>query len=171
MNITQTITPRIYVACLAAYNNGYLHGEWLDVDNEDQVRNGINKILKTSPIPDAEEWAIHDHEYLGMVSEYECIEKLVSFADFIKEHGEFGIALLEHFNNDIDEATEALEDNYHGEYDDQESFVIQLTEDTGGEIPKHLQFYIDYEKMARDYFMSDFYDIEVNNSIHVFSHR
>jgi Antirestriction protein (ArdA) len=22
--------PRIYVACLAAYNNGYLHGAWID---------------------------------------------------------------------------------------------------------------------------------------------
>jgi Antirestriction protein (ArdA) len=24
--------PRIYVACLAAYNNGRLHGEWIDAD-------------------------------------------------------------------------------------------------------------------------------------------
>ena len=23
-------TPRIYVACLAAYNNGRLHGRWID---------------------------------------------------------------------------------------------------------------------------------------------
>ncbi len=22
--------PRIYVACLAAYNNGHLHGAWID---------------------------------------------------------------------------------------------------------------------------------------------
>ena len=25
-------TPRIYVACLAAYNGGTLHGEWIDAD-------------------------------------------------------------------------------------------------------------------------------------------
>lgn len=24
------LKPSIYVACLAAYNNGYLHGMWLD---------------------------------------------------------------------------------------------------------------------------------------------
>lgn len=24
--------PRIYVACLAAYNNGHLHGRWIDAD-------------------------------------------------------------------------------------------------------------------------------------------
>ncbi|WP_447531297.1 antirestriction protein ArdA, partial [Legionella pneumophila] len=23
-------TPQIYVACLAAYNNGIVHGEWID---------------------------------------------------------------------------------------------------------------------------------------------
>jgi|HubBroStandDraft_4_1064222.scaffolds.fasta_scaffold01218_22 antirestriction protein len=171
MTTTQTITPRIYVACLAAYNSGYLHGEWIDVDSEEQVWGDIKKILKTSPIPDAEEWAIHDHEYLGMVSEYECIDKLVVYAEFIREHGELGIALLEHFNNNIEDAIIALEDNYHGEYDDQQDFVIRLTEETGGEIPKHLQFYIDYAAMARDYFMCDFYDIEVGNSIHVFSNH
>lgn len=30
-----TITPKkIYVACLAAYNNGYLHGEWIDATQD-----------------------------------------------------------------------------------------------------------------------------------------
>ena len=27
-------TPSIYVACLAAYNNGHLHGKWIDVDGD-----------------------------------------------------------------------------------------------------------------------------------------
>ena len=29
--------PRIYVACLAAYNNGCLHGRWIDATTIDQV--------------------------------------------------------------------------------------------------------------------------------------
>ena len=28
--ITTTEQPRIYVACLAAYNNGILHGAWIE---------------------------------------------------------------------------------------------------------------------------------------------
>ena len=28
--ITTNTEPRIYVACLAAYNNGILHGAWID---------------------------------------------------------------------------------------------------------------------------------------------
>jgi len=31
---TATDTPRIYVACLAAYNAGKLHGEWIDADQD-----------------------------------------------------------------------------------------------------------------------------------------
>ena len=29
-NQTLTDQPRIYAACLAAYNNGILHGEWIE---------------------------------------------------------------------------------------------------------------------------------------------
>lgn len=49
--------PRIYVACLAADNNGYLHGEWIDVNQDsDSLYADIKNILTSSPIPDAEEW-------------------------------------------------------------------------------------------------------------------
>lgn len=166
-----TITPRVYVACLADYNNGHLHGKWIGIESEEQIRKDINKILKTSPIPDAEEWAIHDHEGIGNISEYEGIDNLIAYADFIKEHGEMGLSVLEHYNNDIDEATNALENFYHGEYDSEEDFVIQFTEDTGMEIPKHLAYYIDYEKMTRDYFINDFFSIDYGSSVLVFSNH
>jgi len=57
------VTPRIYVACLAAYNNGKLRGEWIDANQDDDaIFDDIKKILSTSPEPLAEEWAIHDYE-------------------------------------------------------------------------------------------------------------
>ncbi|WP_426033321.1 antirestriction protein ArdA, partial [Caulobacter sp. DWP3-1-3b2] len=31
---TEKLKPRIYVACLAAYNNGWLHGVWIDVEDD-----------------------------------------------------------------------------------------------------------------------------------------
>ncbi|MGQ5253989.1 antirestriction protein ArdA [Xanthomonas arboricola pv. corylina] len=45
--------PRIYVACLASYNNGVLHGRWIDlyaVDLDD-VRGEIAEMLRESPYP------------------------------------------------------------------------------------------------------------------------
>lgn len=55
-----TYRPRIYVACLAAYNNGRLHGAWIDAaQGEDHVWACVRKMLAASPDPHAEEWAIH----------------------------------------------------------------------------------------------------------------
>lgn len=43
---------RIYVACLASYNAGRLHGAWIDADQDaDAIHEEIAKILKASPEP------------------------------------------------------------------------------------------------------------------------
>lgn len=71
--------PKIYVACLAAYNNGILHGEWIDANQEaDAIRDDIAAMLKASPITDAEEWAIHDYEdFEGVrIEEYSGIDEV-----------------------------------------------------------------------------------------------
>lgn len=42
---------RIYVADLAAYNSGYLHGAWIDATAElEDIQNQINGILASSPV-------------------------------------------------------------------------------------------------------------------------
>lgn len=51
---------RIYVACLAAYNSGNLHGVWIDATADiDDIQDQINSMLESSPVEDAEEYAIH----------------------------------------------------------------------------------------------------------------
>jgi antirestriction protein len=63
INKSDPKAPRIYVACLSAYNNGYLHGWWIDADQEpDALLSDIEEMLADSPMDDAEEWAIHDYE-------------------------------------------------------------------------------------------------------------
>ena len=43
--------PRIYVACLAAYNNGYLHGAWIDADQDtDEIRAEVAAMLLSCPL-------------------------------------------------------------------------------------------------------------------------
>ncbi|MEO0467721.1 MAG: antirestriction protein ArdA, partial [Pseudomonadota bacterium] len=56
---TTVDAPRIYVACLAAYNNGRLHGRWIDATDPHEVWQQVSAMLAASPEPDAEEWAIH----------------------------------------------------------------------------------------------------------------
>lgn len=167
------LEPKIYVACLAAYNNGYLHGKWIDANKDvDDLYAEVKTIIASSPVPDAEEWAIHDYEDFGEVhiNEYTGLDTIASIAEFIAEHDELGAAVLAHVDGDIEQAQSLLEDCYHGEYDSEEDFAAALTEDTMT-IPEYLVHYIDYEKMARDLFLGDFFSIEIKHKTHVFSAR
>lgn len=86
---------------------------------------------------------------------------------FIQEHGALGEAILDYFDGDLEYVQEAIEDQYCGEYDSEEDFVESFTEETNP-VPQYLSYYIDYEKMARDYFINDFFSIEVDYKVHVF---
>ena len=164
---------RIYVACLAAYNNGYLHGAWIDVTHsESAIWDQINEVLKTSPMPEAEEWAIHDYEgFEGLsISEYEGIQSVVEKAEFIEEHGRLGAELVTYYG-DLEAACKALEDDYAGVYKSLAEFAEELTEQTT-QIPDSLQYYIDYERMARDLEVNDVLAVELGfEEIHVFWSR
>ena len=144
-------TPRIYVACLAAYNSGHLHGQWIDATTPDEIRDEVRAMLATSPEPNAEEWAIHDHEGFegASLSEHASFETVCELADFIAEHGELGAKLLNHFGDDLAEARAAF-DEYAGEYRSAADFAESLHEDMGTEIPDSLCYYIDWEALARD---------------------
>lgn len=165
---------RIYVACLAAYNNGILHGAWIDAKQDaDDLQWAIWDMLKASPIEGAEEWAIHDYEGFesAPVSEYTGMEEIAALAAFIAEHGTLGGKLIEHFGGDLDEAQNAIEDSYAGEYASLADFARELTEEQGG-IPDHLAFYIDYEAMARDMAINDVFTVETGfEQVHVFWSR
>lgn len=167
--------PRIYVACLAAYNNGHLHGRWIDAaqDAED-IQSEISEMLSASPIPNAEEWAIHDYECFegAELAEYSGIETVVKLAGFVSEHGKLGGKLLAHFCGDLDDAESAF-DEYAGEFESLADFAEELTNDTGPEIPDALKFYIDWAAMARDMELNgDVFTIELGfDQVHVFWSR
>lgn len=164
-------TLNIYVADLAAYNNGILHGEWIDATLEpNEIREKISFMLARSPEEGAEEYAIHDYEGFGQyaLSEYEGIDEVSAVAQFIAEFPDFGAELLNYYS-DIEEARTAADESYAGCYGSLENYAQELTEQTS-EVPKHLEFYIDYDKMGRDMEMSgDIFTIEIGHSeVHIF---
>lgn len=167
-------TPAIYVACLAAYNNGYLHGKWIDATQDrEAIYNDIQKILATSPIPNAEEWAIHDYEYFYMpIDEYEDIESVCAKAQFVLEYGEVGGLIAEYYRGNLEEAKEAIENDYHGEWDSELDFAANLFDECYAyDIPVNLRFYIDYDKFCRDIFIDSYISVSVDNTVHVFSYH
>ena len=165
---------QIYVACLAAYNAGTLHGEWIDAtQDEDVIAEEIQAMLAASPIPNAEEYAIHDYEGFGEVSttlgEYPNLSDVVEAALFIQEYEEIAIKLIS-YCGDIEEAKTALNEQYQGCYSSLADYAETYASDTGAEIPNWLEYYIDWEKMGRDYEISgDVFTLETAyDEIHVF---
>jgi antirestriction protein len=169
----QDLHPRIYVACLAAYNSGYLHGAWVDAAREAwALWDDVQAMLAASPVAGGEDWAIHDYEGFGgiRIAEYTGLEQVAALAAFVTEHGALGAALLDHYGNDLNEAREALEDRYHGEHASLADYVQEVTEETVA-IPQPLRFYIDWQAMARDAEMGgDLFTIETGyQQVHVFA--
>jgi len=154
-------TPRIYVACLASYNAGKLHGEWIDAVDEQEIWDGIHEMLADSPQPGAEEWAIHDHEnFCGLrISEHEDIEDLARLGALIKKHGEAYAAYVGHTGGDYDDE-EGFEERYRGHWDSEVEYAEQLFDELyAHDIPENIRFYIDYEKFAHDLFIGDCYSV------------
>jgi antirestriction protein len=131
-------TPRIYVADLACYNQGILHGEWIDVAGMDidDIQSKINEILesgtKLSKDDDCphEEHAIHDHEGLPGVGEYTGLERILEIAEAVDEHGiEWITAYLDNFGDDADISD--FEDRQSQSFDSLDDFGAECLENLG----------------------------------------
>ena len=152
---------RIYVASLSDYNDGRLHGRWLDADQgAETLSAAVNRMLTSSPMPGAEEFAIHDYEGFGPIrlDEYEPLETVSRLARGIAEHGE-AFAHWVALNDMRDElAFQQFEDAYLGCFESLEAYAQELLDDLGYEdsfeavVPGFLQPYvkIDVEGFARD---------------------
>lgn len=149
--LAETVTPKIWVGCWAAYNAGRLHGRWIEVTDPDEIWDKVRAMLAASPATNAEEWGIFDYEGFegAEVSEQADLAHVCQLAEYIGEYGELGGKLLEHFGQSLDEAKAAFED-YAGEYKNLADFAAEFTEETGVKIPESLTYYIDYDAMGRD---------------------
>lgn len=169
--IKEDSNPKIYVACLAAYNDGKLHGAWVNAHQDvDFIYEEIREMLSASHVPNAEEWAIHDFDgfYSCEIDEYANIESVAQIAALISEHGEIGGAVLKYLDYEVETAQEWMCDHYQGIYNSEEDFAKETMEDLYS-IPDYLQNYIDYQLVARDWFLSDYVSLEIGHQVAVFS--
>jgi antirestriction protein len=157
---TKTTTPRIYVACLASYNNGILHGRWIEATTDvDDMAEQIADMLKASPSPDAEEYAFHDHEGLGDLGEYDGLEvvarrvAIAEAADGANMPASVLLAAMGDLADDDTDPEEFISDRYRGEYDDWSDFVQEMVEETHdmNALPDWVRNHIDWESMAWDW--------------------
>lgn len=165
MTTTTTTIPRIYVASLADYNDGTLHGRWIDATmGVDHINEKVAAMLKTSPFArsefarqwgmTAEEWAIHDYQGFGSwrMSEWESFETVTMVAEMIEEHGEGPIGAYIADRGDVEDLEEGFEESWQGQWESTEDYVREFYESTGimAEIPEWVRMYIDFNAIARD---------------------
>lgn len=153
--------PRIYVASLSDYNDGRLHGAWLDADADpDELAEGIDTMLARSPTPGAEEWAIHDADGFGPchLGEYEDLATISQLGQGIAEHGPAFAHWAAICGTRDPEELARFDDAYLGRWNSIEDYASELLDDLGIErlirehLPDSLQHYvrIDVDGFARD---------------------
>lgn len=155
----EAVPPRIYVASLSDYNDGRLHGSWVDAAQEpDQLVEAVEAMLRASRVPGAEEWAIHDYEGFGPLglSEHESLEQISQLGQGIAAFGEAFAAFAGLDDGDGLDPT-SFEARYQGRWDCLAAYADGLLDELGAaeameRLPDWLQAYVrvDYEQFARD---------------------
>jgi hypothetical protein len=157
-----TTTRRVYAACLSAYNNGRLHGRWIDAtQGADHIRDEIAAMLAASPEPGAEEFAFHDSEGLGGLGEFESIDRVAALGEALDNADEPG-ALLAWLDNDAGNDPADFADYFLGTWDTLADYVQETFSEYTAEAEKncrrdgwfHPSRYVDWDAMARDLFLN-----------------
>lgn len=156
----KTVEPRAYVASLTDYNNGIHHGAWVDlIHGAEHVHEAIEAMLEASPMArepgyEAEEWAVHDLEGLGSITEHD-IDELCEMAEGVDQYGEAYLLFVENYGNSL---ISEFQDSYMGEYSSEFDYAYDLV-DTMGTLDGVEDFvarYFDYEAFARDLFLDGY---------------
>lgn len=160
--------PRIWVGSWLDYNNGVLHGQWIDAARaDDEVWADIEAMLASSPSARqqgeiAEDWGIFDHENFGplKVGEQETVSFVTAAARGIAEHGPAFAAWADVMEDEA--ALASFTDAYLGEYDSLEAYAEQLIDDLGYNrlldevLPEHVRRYVEFNTagLAQDMWLS-----------------
>lgn len=166
----------IYITDLAAYNNGYLIGEWVALPmDEDDLKAKITEILaigaKACGDTEHEEIFITDYESdLVAIGEYDNIFSLNTMAEKSESLNDYEIKavrflLSNNFVKDFDEAMERFEDVIIHEDTTLEDLAYELINECYSldSLPSIIANNIDYEKIGRELEMDGRYFEEDGN--------
>lgn len=128
-------SPRVWVGVLADYNNGRLHGAWMDATLEpEDLERAVQFMLRHSETPDAEEWAIFDHEDFGgyEIERYTSFATVSRIAHGVARHGPAFAEWVSTVGEQSEEllTDEAFQDHYEGEWDSLEDYVEDVLQET-----------------------------------------
>lgn len=145
-SISSDNTPKVYIADLAAYNEGSLVGEWLDLSefgSGEEVMEKISELLKQwseESDEEREEFAVHDMENFPkqMYSEYmgeSDFQKVIDYWEAINGT-DYPMEVVEDYasetGKDIVEAASEIKDNHYGTFSSLKDFAYEWVDSVGG---------------------------------------
>jgi antirestriction protein len=164
--MVETGTPRVWVGCLACYNAGALIGEWFDATDAPCEMEAFGQAVVHPAGMAHEELWVFDHEGFHGLLSGECspmeAQRIAEALARVDEPAAFAAWFVDTYGSGIacpdDEALDAFTDAYCGEYASETDFAQELAEELGT-VPTNYSWpasYIDWERAARDLFMSDY---------------
>ena len=160
--------PNVMVDCPVCVT-----GEYADVKGTvGELTDGTTGCLicgATEQVPSAEEYAIHDHEGFGeLIGEHTPLSEVANIVGALEscDDPEALQEFAEHYGYDITEASDHFASAYCGQWDSEVAYAESYLADSGQlDESSFLASYFDYERFARDLFISD---MTMTASGHVF---
>jgi antirestriction protein len=188
--------PRFYAACLASYNNGVLHGAWIDASTDTgEMAAAIAEMLRASrfpnvtvahpetgeQVPSAEEYAIHDYDGLpSSFGEYAGLDKIAEYVELLEAAEECGLPpevvakVADNFGGNVSEAIDAIEDHFLGCHDSLTAYAESYVEESGmlDGVNDTIARYFDYEAFGRDMELGgDVWTIRHEGDLYIFDNH
>ncbi len=159
--------PQICVAVLGLEKEPF---DWITVTSDaDELRETVQAFCTKYG---GEEWEIVDYdEFHGYGS---CnFDELCDFVRIVQDNDldpALFAGLISYYGYSPNDCIEYHNENYLGCYESLEDYAIQVTEDCYEPIPKHVQFYINWEDMGRDMELNgEIFSIELGyQQIHIY---
>ena len=161
----ETVTlseARVYVGTYAKYNNGSLFGKWLDLSDysdKDEFLEACRELHKDEQEP---EFMFQDIENIpeALISEnfFALRDAVEDLSDTEQEAFFVWCNYKSHDlgEEDADDLVSSFEDEYQGEYKDEEDYAYEIVEECY-DLPEFAKTYFDYSAFARDLFMTDYW--------------
>ena len=146
----------VCVQCLAAYNNGIHHYQWVDlemINEEGDLAACVEWVLASSPVAGAEEYMISDTSGLpGFLQGQwpdlrKCEELGLTFQSVWLKHEQAYLTLCNYLGEVVTE--ERFEEMFLGEQSAEE--YVQEYYEQNETIPEALSYHIDWEGLANDW--------------------
>lgn len=160
----------VYVGTYGKYNSGSLAGKWLDIADyasEEEFYEACAELHKDEPAGRRElmfqDWSDVPSGFISESSISDALFGLVQEAKSMSDEEQEALAewLADHGASDGEDADDLMSefhDDYVGEYDSEEAFAEEMVDEGAfGDIPENIASYIDYEAIARDLFMGDYW--------------